>query len=123
MRFAEFKQRVVNEFGEDLHRATPDDLLTFATRLQSELSGQPAPDKHFELNESAKSYEEVLRQFFARVLQYPSDEAAILLWLTAIELAFGGLETPSDEGKTETTFSIVTQARGREDPPEGETWM
>lgn len=123
MRFAEFKQRVVNEFGEDLRRATPDGLLTFASRLQSELSGQPASDKHFELNESAKSYEEVLRQFFARVLQYPSDEAATVLWLTAIELAFGGLETPSDEVKTETTFSVVTQARGEEVPPEGETWM
>ncbi|MCS6860083.1 MAG: hypothetical protein NZT92_07180 [Abditibacteriales bacterium] len=123
MRFVEFKQRVVAEFGENLHRATPDGLLTFASRLQAELSAQPAPDKHFELNESAKSYEEVLRQFFARVLQYPPDEAATVLWLTAIELAFGGLETPPDTTKTETTFSVVTPARGREDPPEGETWM
>ncbi len=122
MRFSEFKQRVLNEFGENLHRATPDQLRTFASRVQAELSGQPAQDRRFELNESAKSYEEVLRQFFARVLEYPSEEAATVLWLTAIELAYGGLDVPNEESKTDTTFSTVVQD-APDEPAEGETWM
>jgi hypothetical protein len=123
VRLAEFKQRVLHEFGEDLSRATPDNVRVFASRLQAELSNQPQQGRQFELNETAKSYEEVLRQFFARVLEYPPEEAAIALWLSAIELAFGGLETPNEDDRTQTTFSNVTQQGTTPDPPEAETWM
>jgi hypothetical protein len=45
-----------------------------------------------ELNEPATDFEEILKDFFARVLYYPQDEALILLWTMAFDLSFSALE-------------------------------
>jgi hypothetical protein len=45
-----------------------------------------------ELNEPKTTYEEILKDFFSRVLDFPRDEALIMLWTMAFDLSFAAIE-------------------------------
>lgn len=45
------------------------------------------------VNEAAKTYEEIIKDFFARVLELPQEEALITLWTLALELSFAAIES------------------------------
>ena len=50
-----------------------------------------------ELNETAVSYEAVLRSFFSEILEAPPDQALIQLWMLGLELAFADLRDTIEE--------------------------
>ena len=88
MSLEKFKQKVRREFGDDLHRASPATVRDFLDRLQGDSQIGHLRGRRFELDESAKSYEEVMRTFFARVLDLPPDEAVTMLWAVAFDLSY-----------------------------------
>ncbi len=96
MNLEEFKTRVRQTFGEDLHRASPATVRDFLDRLQEDIhferySGSNVPgqmEQRIQVDESAKSYEEVMRTFFAHVLDLPPDEAMTMLWAVAFDLSY-----------------------------------
>lgn len=91
MKIEEFKTAIQKEFGAHLEHATPANVREFLDRFQEDVfSGEfRAP---IELNESKTTYEEILRDFFARVLDFPRDQALIMLWTMAFDLSFSSLE-------------------------------
>jgi hypothetical protein len=93
MRLNEFKQKVRREFGEDLHRASPATVRDFLDRLQADAPSARVDGQRIELHETAKSYEEVMRTFFTRVLDLPSEDAIQLLWTVAFELSYAIIES------------------------------
>ena len=44
------------------------------------------------LDEPAITYEEIVKDFFSRVLDAPLEDAVILLWMIALELSFAAIE-------------------------------
>jgi hypothetical protein len=86
----EFKTAVRREFGANLEHATPANVREFLDRMQIDTRGGGRP--RIVLNESKTTYEAILRDFFDRVLDFPRDEALILLWTLAFELSFTTLE-------------------------------
>lgn len=96
MKLEEFREEVKREFGDHLQRATPANVQDFLVRMQSQLYRDAGKGEHgFELNESASDYNEIVTQFFARVLEATPeqlDEALMMLWLVAFELHFARLE-------------------------------
>jgi len=91
VRLEEFKTKVFNHFGNDLEHATPANVRAFLDEVQQSLSSRPGPGRPWVIDETAGSYEEVLRQFFARVLEFPPEEAVMALWLVAFEACFAAL--------------------------------
>jgi hypothetical protein len=87
----EFKRLVHQEFGNDLDHATPGNVRDFLDRIQGDVLG-PNLKGRIVLEEHASSYEEVLKDFFAKVLELPKDEALIMLWLLAFDFAFAAIE-------------------------------
>src|ERR1043165_5932600 len=87
----EFKTAVLREFGPHLEHATPANVREFLDKLQQD-GLQKRPPERIELNESRTTYEGILKDFFARVLDFPRDQALILLWTLAFELSFSTLE-------------------------------
>lgn len=92
---AELRELVRQEFGARLERATPASVRDFLDRLQVRLhkeSGE-GPPYVLEQGEDQASYEEIVGEFFSRVLEYDNPEQAfILLWLLAFEQHFAMLE-------------------------------
>ncbi len=89
MRLEDFKEKVREAFGEDLHRASPATVREFLDRLHEDIHvAQRNPYDRFDLDESARSYEEVMRSFFVRVLDLPADEAIMMLWTVALDLSY-----------------------------------
>jgi hypothetical protein len=74
-----------------LENATPANVREFLDRAHAELS---PVDRHHRIviDEPATSYEEILRDFFSRVLEMPRDEAIIALWMLALEISFAGVQ-------------------------------
>lgn len=99
MDLSEFKRRVREYFGPSLSRATPANVREFVDSIYAELWRKEHPPGTFiELGEeSASSFEEVVKEFFAKVLDYPPEQAIIVLWLTAIDLCFSAIK----EGEAE----------------------
>lgn len=94
MTIGEFRELVRAEFGPDLERATPASVRDFLDRMQVRLhqeSGEGAPYA-IEAEERAQGYEEIVAEFFSRALDYPPEQAAIMLWLLAFEQHFAMLE-------------------------------
>ena len=104
----EFRLRVQKTFGEDLHRASPASVRDFLDALSEESHARPASGR-FEIEETAKSYEEVMRTFFARVLEQPCDQAIFQLWIVALELSYALIESQDAE-------RLGTLFRGLEEP-------
>lgn len=91
MRIEEFREAIKREFGHNLEHATPANVREFLDRMHEQVfQGQlRAP---IELNEPKVTYEEILKDFFARVLDFPKDESLIMLWTMAFDLSFSALE-------------------------------
>jgi len=87
----EFRAAIKREFGNNLEHATPANVRHFLDEMSMRVL-QDRLFQRFELSESKTTYEEILRDFFVRVLDRPKDEAVILLWTMAFELAFSMLE-------------------------------
>ncbi len=92
MNLEEFKEAVRREFGANLQNATPANVREFLDRLQ-QAEWKSSTSVPLVLNETATTYEEIIRDFFARVLDLPPEQAIILLWTVAIELSFAALES------------------------------
>ncbi len=86
-----FRALVQQEFGRNLEKATPANVREFLEQYQQEFLYRNT-DGPLELNEPKNTYEEILKDFFLRVLDRPSEEAMILLWLMAFELSFYAIE-------------------------------
>jgi len=91
LRIEEFREAIKREFGSNLEHATPANVREFLDRMHEDVfQGQlRAP---IELNEPKTTYEEILKDFFARVLDFPKDEALIMLWTMAFDLSFSAIE-------------------------------
>ncbi len=90
----ELRDLVREEFGARLERATPASVRDFLDRLQVRLhreSGE-APPYVLEGEDHARSYEEIVTEFFSRVLDYPPEQAAVMLWLLSFEQHFAIME-------------------------------
>lgn len=87
-----FKELVYREFGNHLEHATPANVREFVDRLQMQEMSKRLPGERFEIHETGTTYEEIIKDFFARVLEMPRDDAIILLWTLAIDLAFAAVE-------------------------------
>ena len=92
----EFKKLVSKEFGKDLEHATPGNVRDFLDRMQLDVLG-PHLKGRIVLDERASSYEDVLKDFFNRVLELPKDEALMMLWLLAFDFAFAAIELQQDD--------------------------
>lgn len=91
MNLDDFRSAVFREFGSHLEHATPANVRDFLDRLQSDEAPRPA-DRRIVLDEPAETFEEIIRDFFAGVLELPTEEAFIQLWRVAIELSFAAIE-------------------------------
>ena len=91
MRIEEFRSAIKREFGNNLEHATPANVREFLDRMQEDVFHGRLGGR-IELNESKTTYEEILKDFFARVLDFPKDEAMIMLWTMAFDLSFATLE-------------------------------
>jgi hypothetical protein len=91
LRIEEFRTAIRKEFGANLENATPANVREFLDRLHDDVFRDKirAP---IVINEPKTTYEEILRDFFARVLDFPKDEALIMLWTMAFDLSFSSLE-------------------------------
>ncbi len=98
----QFRAAVRREFGRNLERATPANVRDFMGRHQEDIF-QETPRARIELNETKTTYEEILKDFFARVLDRPSDEALIMLWTLAFEMSFFNIEQHAAE-RLQTLF-------------------
>ncbi len=92
VRLSEFKRLIEAEFGPNLRNATPANVREFLDRLQQDAYAERKVPRYVLESEAAQSFEEVVKDFFARVLDMPDHEAAILLWMVAFELAFAAIE-------------------------------
>jgi len=102
MSLEEFRERVKRAFGEDLHRASPATVRDFLDGLHQDTAILNTIDDEggvgrIVINESAKSYEEVMRTFILRVLELPPEEAVKLLWVVSFDLSYAVIESHDAE--------------------------
>jgi hypothetical protein len=91
-----------------MEHATPANIREFLDRAQAEFSDKNGRHR-FVIDEPATTYEEILRDFFSRVLDLPHDEAIISLWMLALELSFAGVREQWAE-RLDLLFSGVEDA-------------
>jgi len=112
----EFREEVKREFGGQLQRATPANVQDFLARMQSQLFADAGKAGHaFEISESARDYDEIVTQFFARVLDTKAEQleqALMMLWLVGFELHFARLEEEYAD-----RFAAMFRERDAEDEP------
>jgi len=91
---AEFRRLVRQEFGPHLERATPASVRDFLDRMQLRLHQESGEGPPYTIEEAgrARSYEEIVTEFFSRALDYPPEQAFIMLWMLAFEQHFAMLE-------------------------------
>jgi hypothetical protein len=114
MELTEFRRRIRQTFGDDLHRASPASVRDFLDQLQE--GGIPIPPEgeyRIRIDETARSYEEVMRTFFNRVLDMPPEKAVQMLWAVAFDLSYAVIES-HDADRIGHLF------RGLEEPSSGE---
>lgn len=92
MKLGEFRKIVRSEFGENLAHATPANVREFLDRMETDVLPERFSNR-IVLNETCNSYEEVIRDFFAQILEMPSDEAIVALWTLSLYLAFSAIES------------------------------
>lgn len=91
MKIDEFRHLVDEEFGKGLKHATPANVREFLDRMQMQVFQHRIAER-IVINEPATSYEEVIKDFFTRILDAPKDEAIIALWTLALDLSFAAIE-------------------------------
>jgi len=84
-----FRQRVRETFGAGLEKATAESVQEFVRKWEAEGRGEPPPSGRYLLADgSPETINQILRDYFVRVLDLPPAEAVISLWLTAADMAF-----------------------------------
>lgn len=109
MDIQEFRDVVRAEFGAHLEYATPEHMRRFLHRMNTQMGSYDRGRTSFAIptTESAKNYEQVVTDFFARALDMPPEQAMVLLWLFATEMFFSKLgEQYAQELSTLLTFEI-----------------
>ncbi len=96
MRLQEFRKLVKAEFGDGLEHATPANVREFLDRFQDDKLLERVTTR-LVINEPCTTYEEVIKDFFAGILELPPEEAMVKLWSVALELAFLGIESQYTE--------------------------
>ena len=96
MDLQEFRNAIDKEFGGHLEHATPGNVREFIDVMHNKFPGHHLKGP-FVLEEGACSYEEVMKDFFAKVLELPKDEALVTLWLLAFDLVFSAIEYHQSE--------------------------
>jgi hypothetical protein len=92
----DFRLRVRAEFGPRMERATPATIHDFLIRMQREIGGTRRGP--IVINQDpAHDFNDVIGDFFSRVLELPLEKAVILLWLLAVELHYARLEEEYSE--------------------------
>jgi hypothetical protein len=92
MKLDEFRKLVRAEFGQGLKHATPANVREFLDHLES--NALPTDFTHrIVLNEPCGTYEEVIKDFFSKILDLPNDEAIVALWSLSLYLAFASIES------------------------------
>ena len=92
MRLEEFRDLVRKEFGANLKHATPANVREFVDRLESELLPNRVAGR-IVIDEPCDTYEEVIKDFFSKILDLPPEKAMVALWTVAFDLAFAVIET------------------------------
>jgi hypothetical protein len=92
VRLDEFRKLVKSEFGDRLTHATPANVREFVDDLGSRDLVEQVPHR-IVLDEPCRSYEEVIKDFFAQVLELPPEEAVVALWTLALDLSFATIES------------------------------
>lgn len=92
MQLAEFRKLVHQEFGSNLKHATPANVRDFLDRIENEVLTEKVTNR-IVIDEPCTSYEEVIQDFFAQMLELPPEEAVIGLWTLALDLAFASVES------------------------------
>jgi hypothetical protein len=93
MKLNSFRDAVRKQFGRNLEKATPANVREFMDQYQTDMfQSSLSGNKRIELNETKTTYEEILKDFFVKVLDQPSDEALIMLWTLAFDLSFFNIE-------------------------------
>jgi hypothetical protein len=108
----QFRQAVQREFGHNLEKATPANVRDFLDKFQDDVFQETVRETtraRIELNETKTTYEEILKDFFARVLERPSDEALIMLWTLAFEMCFFTIEQHAAE-RLQSLFGDFTDS-------------
>ena len=99
----DFKRRAREAFGPGLEHATPANVPEFVATLHQEMwrsdraeasarTGNPAPPLELDVRNGPITYEASVRRFFSHALDAPNEQALLLLWLYALDLAYAGIE-------------------------------
>ena len=91
MKIEAFRKLVLEEFGDGLRHATPANVREFANEFECQPLG-PISNR-IVINEPCNSYEEVVKDFFLRVLELQPEEAMVALWTMAFDLSFSSIES------------------------------
>ncbi|OFX15080.1 MAG: hypothetical protein A2Z18_03055 [Armatimonadetes bacterium RBG_16_58_9] len=92
VKLEEFRNLVKAEFGDGLKHATPANVREFLDRVETDVLPEKVSHR-IVINEPCNSYEEVIKDFFAQILDLPPEEAVVALWTLALDLAFGAIES------------------------------
>lgn len=106
MNLDEFRQLVRQEFGKNLKHATPANVAELLTRVEDEFGSEKKATHRIVIDEPCTSYEEVIKDFFAQMLELPPEEAMVRLWTIALDLAFASIETQYAD-RFEAMFSEI----------------
>lgn len=79
-----------------MERATPASIRDFMVRMQSEI-GRTRRGRLIINHDPAHDFNDVVSDFFSRVLDLPLEQAVILLWLLAVELHYARVEEEYSE--------------------------
>ncbi len=96
MKLQEFRKLVKAEFGDGLKHATPANVREFVDRLESDILPEKVANR-IVIDEPCSSYEEVIKDFFAQILELPPEDAMVALWTLALDLAFATIESQYSE--------------------------
>jgi hypothetical protein len=92
VKLEEFRNLVRSEFGQGLKNATPANVREFLDRMQQAVFQNRLAER-IVIDEPATSYEEVIKDFFTRILEAPLEEAIVALWALALDLSFAAVES------------------------------
>lgn len=92
MKLSEFRKLVHQEFGENLQHATPANVREFLDRIEGEVFSENVVHR-IVMNEPCTTYEEIIKDLFAKMLELPPEQAMLKLWTLALDLAFASIES------------------------------
>jgi len=90
MKLEELRDMVRQEFGPGLEHASPANVQEFLANFYAGVTRKR--EGRYNITEDRTSYEEIVKEFLMGVLEHPSDDMIVLLWLLALELFFAVIE-------------------------------